>query len=189
MDEFIPSQPNRRKVYDKLYEVLETNVGKGDYADFNIDSTTLQKMALNLERGIFNYILHNHSKTGPVWNDMFKSFYHARAVTVYANINPNSYLGNKNLLRRLLAKETDEFKIAFFEPQDMFPERFNELLKQHNIDLDEKLPEKEIHDGMFKCGKCKSNNTSYYQLQTRSADESMTTFHTCHNCGKRWKTG
>lgn len=40
---------------------------------------------------------------------------------------------------------------------------------------------------MFKCGKCKQNKTTYYQLQTRSADEPMTTFVQCVNCGNRWK--
>jgi len=39
----------------------------------------------------------------------------------------------------------------------------------------------------FRCGKCKQSKTTYYQLQTRSADEPMTTFITCTNCGNRWK--
>ena len=33
----------------------------------------------------------------------------------------------------------------------------------------------------------KYTQCSYYQLQTRSADEPMTTFVTCINCGARWK--
>lgn len=45
----------------------------------------------------------------------------------------------------------------------------------------------EAPDGMFTCGKCRSQKTTYYQLQTRSADEPMTTFVTCTNCSKRWK--
>ena len=39
----------------------------------------------------------------------------------------------------------------------------------------------------FKCGRCKSRKCTYYELQTRSADEGMTTFITCINCGNRWK--
>ena len=39
----------------------------------------------------------------------------------------------------------------------------------------------------FKCGKCKQRKCTYYQLQTRSADEPMTTFVTCVECGNRWK--
>ena len=42
-------------------------------------------------------------------------------------------------------------------------------------------------DGMFKCNKCKSMKTVYYQMQTRSADEPMTTYVTCTNCGSKWK--
>ena len=40
---------------------------------------------------------------------------------------------------------------------------------------------------MFKCGKCKERNCTYYQMQTRSADEPMTTFVTCLSCNNRWK--
>ena len=43
------------------------------------------------------------------------------------------------------------------------------------------------NEGMFECGRCKSRNTDYYQKQTRSADEPMTTFVTCKNCQKKWK--
>lgn len=39
----------------------------------------------------------------------------------------------------------------------------------------------------FQCGKCKQRKTTYFQMQTRSADEPMTTFVTCVNCGNRWK--
>jgi len=42
-------------------------------------------------------------------------------------------------------------------------------------------------EGMFTCGRCKSTKTTYYQLQTRSSDEPMTTFVACLTCGKRWK--
>lgn len=40
---------------------------------------------------------------------------------------------------------------------------------------------------LLKCGKCKQKNCTYNQLQTRSADEPMTTFVMCNNCGNRWK--
>jgi len=41
--------------------------------------------------------------------------------------------------------------------------------------------------GTFWCGKCKKNKTTYFQMQTRSSDEPMTTFVTCLNCHNRWK--
>jgi len=39
----------------------------------------------------------------------------------------------------------------------------------------------------FQCGKCKQRKCTYFQLQTRSADEPMTTFVQCVECGNRWK--
>jgi len=41
---------------------------------------------------------------------------------------------------------------------------------------------------MFRCGKCGQRKTVYTQLQTRSADEPMTTYITCTVCSHRWKT-
>ncbi len=40
---------------------------------------------------------------------------------------------------------------------------------------------------MFRCNKCQQRKCTYYQMQTRSADEPMTSFITCLNCGNRWK--
>lgn len=41
--------------------------------------------------------------------------------------------------------------------------------------------------GIYTCNKCKSNLTSHYSLQVRSADEPMTVFITCLNCANKWK--
>ena len=37
------------------------------------------------------------------------------------------------------------------------------------------------------CFKCKSDNVYSESRQTRSADEAMTIFYTCLNCGNKWK--
>ncbi|XP_030540380.1 transcription elongation factor TFIIS-like [Rhodamnia argentea] len=39
----------------------------------------------------------------------------------------------------------------------------------------------------FKCGRCGQRKCTYYQMQTRSADEPMTTYVTCVNCNNHWK--
>lgn len=39
----------------------------------------------------------------------------------------------------------------------------------------------------YKCGKCHARATTFYQQQTRSADEPMTVFIRCVKCGNRWK--
>ena len=45
----------------------------------------------------------------------------------------------------------------------------------------------EAMTNLFKCRKCGSRETSYYEVQTRSADEPMTQFITCLKCDNRWK--
>ena len=40
---------------------------------------------------------------------------------------------------------------------------------------------------LMQCSKCHSANIVWEQKQTRGADESMTIFFQCKNCGKRWK--
>lgn len=45
----------------------------------------------------------------------------------------------------------------------------------------------DVIDGLFQCRKCKKRKTTYYSVQTRSADEPMTNFITCLTCGNKWK--
>jgi transcription elongation factor S-II len=40
---------------------------------------------------------------------------------------------------------------------------------------------------LFRCRRCGSNQVSFYQQQTRSADEPMTNFCKCGNCGNEWR--
>ena len=53
----------------------------------------------------------------------------------------------------------------------------------------ERITKEENQEGtdMFRCAKCKKRNCTYYQMQTRSADEPMTSFITCLCCSNRWK--
>ena len=39
---------------------------------------------------------------------------------------------------------------------------------------------------ILSCGQCGQNKVDYYEMQTRGADEPMTVFAHCLNCGKQW---
>lgn len=39
------------------------------------------------------------------------------------------------------------------------------------------------------CPKCSNKKAYFMQIQIRSADEPMTTFYKCTNCGYQWKEG
>ena len=78
--------------------------------------------------------------------------------------------------------------IASMSYQELFPEIWKKMMddkyKREKLLYEEK---QEAMTDQFKCARCKSRKCTYYELQTRSADEAMTIFITCINCGNRWK--
>ncbi len=100
----------------------------------------------------------------------------------------DNYVKNNRLLSRLIKNEFTPEQLVNMSPQDMFPENWKELIdekyRREKILYETK---KEAMTDQFKCSKCKSRETAYFEMQTRSADEPMTIFITCLNCGKRWK--
>jgi transcription elongation factor S-II len=60
-------------------------------------------------------------------------------------------------------------------------------LMKENMDKAMVAQEEKSISTQLQCGKCGQRKVSYTQAQTRSADEPMTTFCECLNCGNRWK--
>ena len=96
-----------------------------------------------------------------------------------------------DLVNRILKGEIKSAKIADYSPEMLEPNGFfvktKIELKQRELKMEEAKVKDEDYNGMFKCGRCKSKKTTYYQMQTRSADEPMTTYVTCLGCGAKWK--
>jgi DNA-directed RNA polymerase subunit M/transcription elongation factor TFIIS len=95
------------------------------------------------------------------------------------------------LVYRLLKREVKSQDLPGMEPDQLWPDGpFSRGIfkhKERDLMLEKARVQDEDYKGMFKCGKCKSVKTTYYQMQTRSADEPMTSYITCKNCGNRWK--
>ena len=72
--------------------------------------------------------------------------------------------------------------------EELFPEIWDKIIEDNKMNIENKyFPKIKASTDKFKCGKCKKKECTYYQLQTRSADEPMTTFVTCIYCGNHWK--
>jgi DNA-directed RNA polymerase subunit M/transcription elongation factor TFIIS len=143
------------------------------------------KIVENIEKGVFNFAIKEATKKKLIkkWdNPYFVIIYKDRLRTVYINLH------NKELVSKIVNKQIKAHKIAFMTHQEMDPEKWNELLELKKLHEDNLYsPKIDANTDDFTCRKCKSKKCSYYQLQTRSADEPMTTFVTCINCGNRWK--
>lgn len=97
---------------------------------------------------------------------------------------------NPELRDRLLTRHILPVKFVKMSPNEMAPEALKkeiEKLHKQNLFDAQGATEKRAVTDRFTCGKCKHKKVSYYQMQTRSADEPLTTFCTCENCGNRWK--
>ena len=152
-----------------------------------------EKITRRLEKGIYNFTIDNAEKENIVkkWdNSIFKNMYTQKVISVYTNLNKESYIKNTRLLDRLKNKEFKPQELPYMKPIYSFPEHWKTLIddkyKRDKVLFETK---KEAATDQFKCSRCKKNECVFYELQTRSADESMTIFVICLNCGKRWKIG
>jgi len=147
------------------------------------------KDCTNLERAIFNYAISESKKRKIIrkWeNNKFLQIYVDKFRSIYTNLNPKSQVKNNYLLEALNCGTIKQQDIPFMTHQEMFPKIWKNLI-EHKIKRDNHDGSDAMATDEFKCGKCKKRKCTYYQLQTRSADEPMTTFVSCLNCGNNWK--
>jgi transcription elongation factor S-II len=150
-----------------------------------------EKISRLIEQSIYNSSIKFSSENNikPNWdNIIFKSLYLSRIRSIYTNLKPDSYLQNKNFKTKVLKNDIDPRGISSLSRYDIFPEVWEELLLK--LSKRDKLKHKlkpEAMTDMFKCRKCNSRSCSYYEFQTRSADEPMTQFITCLDCNNNWK--
>jgi len=144
-----------------------------------------------IEKSIYNYTINlsNKKLIKKNWkNIIFKNLYISKVRSIYSNIDGNNYIQNTNLKEKILNNKIDIDNIANLSPFDIFPEKWKELIdmKIKKDKLKYKL-KPEAMTNVFKCRKCGSRSCSYYEVQTRSADEPMTQFINCLDCGNRWR--
>lgn len=148
---------------------------------------------INLEKGILMYTLAKVKERGevPSWESkLYRHVYKQRFTIILQHLTDE----NCPLKDRIINKEIKSWQAASMDPCEMWPRGPYDTIK-HSRKIKElhkealAAEEAEAYTGMFKCPRCKQTKTTYYQQQTRSADEPMTTFVTCLNksCGNRWK--
>ena len=107
-------------------------------------------------------------------NRAFLEMYRSRAMSLFQ-------------VRKLIATLTPE-EFANTSELDRHPERWSTLLKEAAEKDRARHNRKTTANILMYCSGCKKKTPcDYYQVQTRSADEPMTTFVTCLECDKRWK--
>lgn len=139
-----------------------------------------ENRSINIEKSIYNYSIMKIEEMNleAKWNNKkFNLIYMDKLKMVLAYIRKNE-----------LNDDITSTNIAFKSYLELYPDQWKKILDNKKIILENKyFPTIEASTDIFRCKKCRNNKCTYYQLQTRSADEPMTTFVTCIECGNRWK--
>uniref|UniRef100_A0A671U478 Transcription elongation factor n=1 Tax=Sparus aurata TaxID=8175 RepID=A0A671U478_SPAAU len=97
---------------------------------------------------------------------------------------------NPDLRRNVLCGNISPHRIASMTAEEMASaelKQIRENLTKESIREHQLSKVGGTETDMFICNKCHGKSCSYTQVQTRSADEPMTTFVLCNSCGNRWK--
>ncbi|PWY92789.1 transcription elongation factor [Aspergillus heteromorphus CBS 117.55] len=108
----------------------------------------------------------------------------------------------RSLFQNLKNKSNPTLRVRVMDG-DVTPEYFvkmshNELRSAEQEERDRRIQKENMDKAMvaqaersistsLQCGKCGQRKVTYTEAQTRSADEPMTLFCTCMNCGKSWR--
>jgi len=144
-----------------------------------------EKKSINLEKGVFNYTIKEATSRKIIkkWeNPYFSQIYVDRLRSIYLNLK------NRELLNMIKKNEITPQNLAFMTHQEMNHEHWRDMIdRKIKRDASKFNTNVQASTDMFTCRKCKSKRSTFYELQTRSADEPATIFITCLDCGKQSK--
>lgn len=157
----------------KCREMLSQALQAGD--DYIAIGADCDQLAAQIEE----YIFCEFKNTDPKYKNRVRSR--------IANLKD---IKNPNLRKSVLCGNVSPDRMAKMTAQEMASDELKLIRKN--------LTKEAIRDhqvsqtggtqtDLFTCGKCKKKRCTYTQVQTRSADEPMTTFVFCNDCGNRWK--
>ncbi|XP_060725911.1 transcription elongation factor A protein 3 isoform X4 [Tachysurus vachellii] len=160
-------------IRDKCIEMLSAALRTDD--DYKYYGANCDSMAAEIEDHIYQEIKATDMK------------YKNRVRSRISNLKDPK---NPNLRKNVLGGAIELSRIATMTAEEMASDELKQL---RNILTQEAIREHQMAKtggtttDLLQCGKCKKKNCTYNQVQTRSADEPMTTFVLCNECGNRWK--
>jgi hypothetical protein len=153
------------------------------------------KISINIEKSIYNNAIKQFQMKYKFYKIMNRNYQYFEVRRIYARtwnmvktnlINANGL----KILKQLMVGDLEDREFIHTPHDKLFPELFDETKYKSSIIM--YYINSDTMDSMIHCNKCKHNKLEYnrvvyYQLQTRSADEPMTTFCECLTCGAKFK--
>ena len=172
LENFIPKDSFRLHVYKRFMILFPKH----------------KKIAINIERSIFNWTIQKLKMVNKILNNHFHNIYIGKAVNIYRNLDQNGPLKNTYLYPKVISNEINPANLVHFGPDRMFPEKHNKILEKYKTEIvitgqTETLD----YEGIIKCFKCGSFRVSYYELQQRASDEPTSKICHCTVCSNNFK--
>ena len=182
--------PLRQNIVKKLHSLLE--LSRTEMVEAGVSREAFQDMSVSCATEIELAIQHKHGNDRAGYGDKSRS--------LCFNMKKNSELRSNLLMGSISADElvvmssedlatSAKTEARNAEVKKLRDSRLLDWEQQNEGKINEMCGIKGdlLQASLFTCGRCKSVKTTSTQKQTRSADEPMTVFVLCLNCGKRWK--
>lgn len=179
-----PQRINTRKL---LYELLvgfaeEFKIVESLIEEDNVEDE-ITKLTEGIELGLFTLY-----KT-EIKDEQYRGYLN-KAKQIYSHLSNNKEL-RTNLFSGAIPPENfaslSETELPSKEILDKKSKIQEQDFNSRRTDWEKKRQETSGQEGFYTCYKCRTKKTVYFQLQTRRADEGMTTFVNCLNCNNKWK--
>lgn len=141
----------------------------------------------NAEKSIYNYAVRAADSQNIVkrWNnEPFVELYVGRVRAIYSNLRRDNFLKTEIDAKRIKASD-----LGSLSHPEMAPNKWKKVIEDKiaRDQLNQEVLVDATATDEYLCRRCNKRKCTFYELQTRSGDEPMTTFVHCLNCGNHWR--
>jgi DNA-directed RNA polymerase subunit M/transcription elongation factor TFIIS len=143
------------------------------------------------ERCVYNSTVRDAMKRNVTchWNNsLFRHIYETKTRQIVGNLIPSSYIQNTKLLDEFRSGKYTIEQVCDLDTYALSTDMWRDFIHRR-VQREKRQLEgnKAMATDQFLCTRCHKRECTYYEMQTRSADEPMTIFITCINCQKHWR--
>jgi DNA-directed RNA polymerase subunit M/transcription elongation factor TFIIS len=156
-----PLRDYAREKFQELYPGKSIKPRNAELAVYNWAVTHTKSSSL------LNKAKTKHETEHPSWeNRLFRWRYKQRLNSILFNLKKNP-----EMIKRVKPRDLETLTPGQMWPDGPQGQMERKIREKENAMEMAKAKNDEEYEGILTCPKCKSKKTSYYQLQTRSADE------------------